>query len=353
MKQTMDQQFRTVLLYGLILLLAYLVFRIFEPFFVPLGWAGVLAIIFYSWNKKAENHLTPTYAAALSTAGVTVILIVPVLALSVVFVREGVEIAQRVQMSFESGNYGLFGRFWNWIVSYANTHGNIDLPALLRQEVARFGQFLASTLGQVVRNVLLFLFELFVTLFALFFFFRDGGRIMNYLRGLLPFESRFREELIGSAHELVFATVNASLIIAAIQGLVCGGGFAIVGLASPVFWAMVMAFLSLLPFVGAWPVWLPAAVWLFSTGHPWRGLVLVAICAGLGGTIDNILRPVLVAGRASLSGLMVFIGVLGGIAVFGLLGIVLGPIVLAMATSALNLYMKTNEAKLLSAPARD
>lgn len=353
MRETNDNHVRTILLYGLILLLVYLVFRIFEPFFVPLGWAGVLAIIFHSWNKKLENHLMPTYAAALSTAGVTVILIVPVLALAVVFVREGVQMAQEVQMVIESGNYGVFGRVWNTVVGYANTHGNIDLPSLLRQEVARFGQFLASTLGQVVRNVLLFLFQLFVTLFALFFFFRDGERIVNYLRGLLPFEPHFREDLIGSAHELVFATVNASLTIGGIQGIICGAGFAIVGLASPVFWGIVMAFLSLLPFVGAWPVWLVAAIWLFSTGHPGRGLVLVAICAGLGGTIDNILRPVLVAGRASLSGLLVFIGVLGGIAVFGLLGIVLGPIILATAMSAINLYMRNNEARVLPASARD
>jgi predicted PurR-regulated permease PerM len=105
-----------------------------------------------------------------------------------------------------------------------------------------------------------------------------------------------------------------------------------------VFWGVVMAFLSLLPVVGAWPVWIPTAIWLFSTGHSGRALILVGICGGLGATIDNILRPLILGGRASLNGLLVFISVLGGIAVFGVLGVVLGPIVVATAVGVLDVY---------------
>ena len=129
-----------------------------------------------------------------------------------------------------------------------------------------------------------------------------------------------------------------SLVIAAVQGIICGGAFAIVGVGSPLFWGVVMAFLSLLPVVGAWPVWILAAIWLFSTGHAARALLLVGVCGGLGSTIDNILRPVLLGGRSSLNGLLVFISVLGGIAVFGALGVVLGPIVVATAVGVLDVY---------------
>jgi predicted PurR-regulated permease PerM len=99
-----------------------------------------------------------------------------------------------------------------------------------------------------------------------------------------------------------------------------------------------MAFLSLLPVVGAWPVWILASIWLFSTGHAARALLLIGVCGGLGTTIDNILRPVLLGGRSSLNGLLVFISVLGGIAVFGALGVVLGPIVVATAVGVLDVY---------------
>jgi predicted PurR-regulated permease PerM len=128
------------------------------------------------------------------------------------------------------------------------------------------------------------------------------------------------------------------LVIAAVQGTICGGAFAIVGLGSPIFWGVLMGFLSLLPVVGAWPVWIPAAIWLFSTGHSGRAVILIVICGAIGGTIDNVLRPVLLGGRASLNGLLVFISVLGGIEVFGVLGIVLGPIVVATTVGILDVY---------------
>src|ERR1700686_2389323 len=144
--------------------------------------------------------------------------------------------------------------------------------------------------------------------------------------------------MLSEARELIFASLTTSLVIAAVQGILCGGAFAIVGLSSSLFWGVVMAFLSLLPVVGAWPVWIPATILLFSTGHIIRGLILIGICGGLGATIDNILRPVLLGGRSSLNGLLVFISILGGIAVFGVLGVVLGPIVLATAVGVLDVY---------------
>jgi predicted PurR-regulated permease PerM len=195
---------------------------------------------------------------------------------------------------------------------------------------------MASELGAIVRNIIVFLFELFVMVFALFFFLRDGESILDRFRLFLPFEDNTRERMLAEARELIFASVTTSLVIAAVQGLICGGAFAIVGLGSALFWGVVMAFLSLLPVVGAWPVWIPATIWLFSTGHSGKAFALIAICGGLGSTIDNILRPILAGGRSSLNGLLVFISVLGGVAVFGALGIVLGPIVVATAVGILD-----------------
>jgi predicted PurR-regulated permease PerM len=146
------------------------------------------------------------------------------------------------------------------------------------------------------------------------------------------------DRMLAEARDLIFASVTTSLVIAAVQGILCGGAFAIVGLPSAIFWGVVMGFLSLLPVVGAWPVWIPAVIWLISTGHVGRAMVLVAVCGALGATIDNILRPVLLGGRASLNGLLVFISVLGGIAVFGVLGVVLGPIVVATSVGILDVY---------------
>ncbi len=131
-------------------------------------------------------------------------------------------------------------------------------------------------------------------------------------------------------------------MIAGFQGLVDGAAFAIVGIRTPVVWGIVMAFFSLLPVVGSWPIWVPAAIWMFATGHIVSGIVLLAICGGLVGTVENFIRPTLISGRTRLNELLIFISVLGGIAAFGMLGIVLGPIVVATAISILDVYTQSD-----------
>jgi predicted PurR-regulated permease PerM len=338
MARNAGERFGDVLFYGVILLLVYLVYQVFEPFLVPLGWAAVFAVIFHSWHKRFEQRWGRNLSAALSTAGVTLILIVPALLLMILFVREGIDATRDIQASMAAGEYGGFNRAWGWIAAHVAARSDVDLPGLVRQGASRLGEYLASKLGAVLRNIVLFLFELFVTLFALFYFLRDGEAIMERIRLFLPFEEAMRERMLAEARDLIFASVTTSLVIAAVQGVICGGAFAIVDLGSPLFWGVVMAFLSLLPVVGAWPVWIPAAVWLFSTGHFVRALILIGMCGGLGSTIDNILRPVFLGGRSSLNGLLVLISVLGGIAVFGVLGVVLGPIVVATAVGVLDVY---------------
>jgi predicted PurR-regulated permease PerM len=337
--QKVDDRFSNVLFYGTVLCLAYLVFRLFLPFFTPLGWAAVFAVIFHSLNERLETRWGPTVSAVAVTAGVTLILIVPVLLLAALFVREGIAAARSIQIAVGAGQYGPFGRAWEWIVSRVAAEGmTADLPGLIRQGASRAAQYMAEELGAVIRNIVVFLFELFVMLFALFYFLRDSETILNRIRNALPFEETQRDRMLAEARELIFASVTTSLVIAAVQAVVCGGAFAIVGLGSAIFWGVVMGFLSLLPVVGAWPVWVPAALYLFSAGRPVRAIVLISICGALGGTIDSILRPALLGGRASLNGLLVFISVVGGIAVFGVLGVVLGPIVVATTVGILDVY---------------
>lgn len=339
MTQRMDERFSNVLFYGVVLCLAYLVFHVFLPFLEPLGWAAVFAVIFHSWNERLGHKWGRTTSAVSITAGVTLILIVPLLLLAALFVREGITAARDIQAAMGQGQYGWFGRAWEWLVSNLSAEGmKVDLPGLVREGASRAGQSMAEELGAVIRNIVLFLFELFVTLFALFYFLRDAEGILDRFRNALPFEETIRTRMLAEARELIFASVTTSLVIAAVQGVICGGAFAIVGLKSAVFWGAVMGFLSLLPVVGAWPVWIPAVIYLFSTGHPGRAIVLIAICGVLGSTIDSVLRPVLVGGRASLNGLLVFISVLGGISVFGVLGVVLGPIVVATVVGILDVY---------------
>jgi predicted PurR-regulated permease PerM len=336
---TSENRLSNLLFYGVVLSLGYLVFRVFEPFLAPLAWAAVFGVIFYSLNKRFERKWGPTQSAVAITLGVTLILIVPVLLMTALFVREGIAAAQDIQLAMAEGGFNWFARAWAWLSSHIAVAGvSVDLPGLVRQGASRAGEYMASELGTVIRNIVVFLFELFVMLFALFYVLRDGDSMLARFRHFLPFEDNMTDRMLAEARDLIFASVTTSLVIAGVQGLICGGAFAIVGLGSAVFWGVVMGFLSLLPVVGAWPVWIPAVIYLFSTGHWGRAIVLIAICGALGASIDNILRPVLLGGRASLNGLLIFISVLGGIAVFGVLGVVLGPIVVATAVGILDVY---------------
>jgi predicted PurR-regulated permease PerM len=155
--------------------------------------------------------------------------------------------------------------------------------------------------------------------------------------------------MIVQAGNLISASVTTSLIIAAIQGILGGLGFVLVGLPTPLFWGVAMAFFSLVPVVGSGLIFVPAALWLGFTGHWGRALLLLVICAGVTTIVDNVLRPILLGGRTELSGLVIFISVVGGVAVFGMLGLVLGPILVATAASVLAVYINRPESPPMTA----
>jgi predicted PurR-regulated permease PerM len=327
------------LFYAAVVLLLWLVFLIVQPFLVPLAWAAILAILIMPWHSRLAARWGDTPAALVGTVGVTLGLVVPGVLLGIYFVREGIQAAQGLQDLAASGRLDWAVRIW---ASLARRIGqsNADLGTMLQDAARDLAAFLAGSVGGIVRNAILFILDLFIMLFALFYFLRDRKAIMAMVRRLLPFEESLRELMLADADRLIHASVTVSLFIAVLQGTICGLAFALTGIGAPVFWGLVMSFLALLPVVGAWPVWLPAGIWLLATGQIGRGILLLAICGVIAGTIDNVLRPILLSGRSSLGGFMVFVSVLGGIAAFGMIGLILGPIIFAMALAVLDVYTR-------------
>jgi predicted PurR-regulated permease PerM len=146
--------------------------------------------------------------------------------------------------------------------------------------------------------------------------------------------------MLTETRDLIVASVGAGVVVAAAQGAIGGLAFWAVGMASPIFWSVVMALASLIPLVGAVIVWLPVALWFLLSGDITQGLVLVAVGVLGIGLADNILRPMLLAGRSSVNGLVVFFGLLGGVAAFGFIGLVLGPIVLVVTGRLLRMFAR-------------
>jgi predicted PurR-regulated permease PerM len=331
-------RFTKLIFYAVVISLTYLCYLIFAPFLVPLAWAGILVVLFHPWHEHLAKRWGGSGAAAISTVAVTFVLIVPTLALTSLFVREAFQAAVGMQNAFAQGHLPWVNNAWNWLVAHSPGGTGRDLSSLLSQAGNALGSRAAEMLSLVLQHTALFFFDLFVTLFALFFLFRDGEELMESLHGLLPFEMTSRERMFTGARDLIRASVTTSLVIAAVQGIICGAAFWIAGISAPLFWGVGMAFCSLLPVIGSAVIWGPASIWLFSTGQWGKALVLLAICAGLTSAVDSLLRPMLLSGHGRLNGLVVFISVVGGVAVFGVIGLILGPIVVATAKGLLNAY---------------
>lgn len=340
-KTTTNDRLTTVLSYGALLLLGYFVYRIVEPFLVPLAWSAVLAIFFTPIHERVEKWMKPTPAALVSTLGVTFLLVVPSLFLAAYTAKQAVDATAKAQAELTHQGSTATDRAEGWLKKkLPASMQDTDFSEQLRQGAEKAASYLAGRLTGLVRNLVTFFVDLFLMLFALFFMFRDGHEVLRGVRHLLPFDSDIQTEMLEESRELIFASVAVALVIAAMQGALGGLAFTLVGIASPLFWAVLIAFFSLVPVVGSALIWVPAAFWIGLNGHWGKAVVIVAICGGVAGVADNIVRPVLLRNRTRLNELLLFVSVLGGIEVFGLLGIVAGPTIMAAAMGVFRVYME-------------
>jgi predicted PurR-regulated permease PerM len=342
--KTTSDRLTTVLSYGALLLLGYLVFLIVEPFLVPLAWSAVLAIFFYPLHERIARRLRPTPAGLVSTLGVTLLLIVPALVVLSYTAREAIDATAGLQNTLRNPQLAVPAQLMTWMRGQLpEAWRSMDFSEPLRQGAEKIASFLAGKLGALVKNLFAFFVDLFILIFALFFMFRDGESIVHAARHLLPFDESIQEDMLNESKELIFASVAIGLLVAAVQGMLGGAAFAIVGIATPIFWGVLIAFFSLVPVVGSALIWVPGALWLGFSGHWGKGLVVALICGGVTTVADNILRPLLLRNRTHLNELLLFISVLGGIEVFGLLGLVAGPTIVAAAMGVFRVYMERRD----------
>jgi predicted PurR-regulated permease PerM len=341
---TTSDRLTTVLSYGVLLLLIYFVFRIYEPFLAALGWAAILVIFFYPMHQRLLRRFSANKAAVFSTLVVTFLLIVPAILVTTLFIREAFSVSSGMEHTLLVKQAPLLAKIWAWLAQHVpGLDPNADVLEMLAQGVEKQAGFLAERLGTILRNIAAFIFDLFVMIFAMFYFFRDADQIIQGVRSILPFDAEHRETLMTQTRNLISASVTTSLILAAIQGAIGGVGFVLVKLPAPLFWGVAMAFFSLVPVVGSGLIFVPAVLWLGFTGHWGLAILLLVICAGVSAIVDNVLRPLLLGGRTELSGLVIFISVVGGVGLFGMLGLVLGPVLVATAAGVLAVYMERPE----------
>ncbi|MBI2956496.1 MAG: AI-2E family transporter [Acidobacteria bacterium] len=334
-----------ILLVVLLGLLAYFVYLVFAPFLVSLAWGAILVILFFPIHRRVRRRIRRGNLAALvTTLLLTMVIILPTLLVLGTIATQAIELAQYVQQEWEQGRLPL-SKLWQMLpfertVQWLAEHGISEeqVRDYVTKGLEHIAAFVAGQTGRLARNLLVFFFDLLVMLLAVFYLFRDGSALMERIRLALPLEEAYREGLFYIAYNVLYASVVSGIVVAAVQGTLGGLLFWAFGIKAPLVWGLAMAFFALLPIVGPWIIWVPAVIFFLLAGSYGKAIGLLILGTLVISGADNVLRPALVSGRAQLNGLLVFISILGGVAAFGFLGIVLGPILVALADAVFQVY---------------
>jgi predicted PurR-regulated permease PerM len=323
----------------------YLCWTMLQPFVEVLLWAVVLVIVFFPVHRRIRARLrSPGWSALVSCLLVIIAVVVPLTLITFAVVKELTHLAQNLQansFTLLDPNSPLNGRALNWLGQY------VDLDQFSSQEFVAErlkglgGAIAGRTLG-FVGGALGFVVEVFFVIFTMYYLFRDGERLRASLYDVLPLERKKAAEIFGRTSEVISASVYGVLVIATIQGMLGGLAFWALGLPSPLLWGTVMIFLSMIPVAGSFIVWIPAAIYLGATGHWAKAAILAAWGTFAIGTVDNFLRPKLIGEKTRLHELLIFFSVLGGLQVFGVLGLVLGPVIVAITIALLDVLRQAD-----------
>jgi predicted PurR-regulated permease PerM len=323
----------------------YLCWQMVQPFANVLLWAVVLWVVFTPVHRRIEAHLhRPSLAAAVSTLIVVVTIVGPVLFITVAVVGELRDLATWAaahEGPWLDRSHPTLGPLLAWIDPWFDID-RLESPVFLRAQLDAWSGTLANgTLG-FVGGVAAAVVQTLLVVFTLYYLFRDHEAILEAFYDIIPIEETKTRDIAGRTKAVIGATVYGSLLIAAIQGALGFFIFWVLGLPSPLLWGVVMFFLSMIPMAGAFLVWAPAAVYLALTGAFTQAIILTFWGVLVVGSIDNVLSPKLVGKRASMHELLIFFAVLGGIDVFGVIGVVLGPVLVAVTLALLEMVRQAN-----------
>jgi predicted PurR-regulated permease PerM len=308
------------------------------PFYGAVLWAIVFATVFAPAHRRLLSSMPEhrNLAALITLLIIVTMVLLPLTLVATSLVQEATTLSERIQ-SGELDFGRLFEQFLDalptWATSLLARFGVTDLGDLqqrLSVAIKEGSQVVAAQALAIGLGTAHFFISLFVMLYLLFFLLRDGVELSKRLKNALPLRSEQKRALFSRFAIVIRAMFKGSLLVAALQGALGGLIFWILGIPAPVLWGVVMAFVSLLPAVGAAFVWLPVAIYMLGTGAVWQGVVLIAFGALVIGLVDNVLRPFLVGLDTRMPDYVVLISTLGGIAVFGANGLVIGPVIAAM-----------------------
>ncbi|MBK7142187.1 MAG: AI-2E family transporter [bacterium] len=324
----------------------FLFYKLLAPFFAPLMWATVFAILFHPLYKRLLKRVKrPGLASILILFLIIIVIIGPVVLLSVMLVEQAASAVQRVTEMRQSGQldtiWSQVAPWWDSVVQRLSPYVDIqklDLRAMTEDAVSWLGNFFVNQTSWIIANVSKAIFYFLLMLFTLYYLLKDGEKLVERIAALMPLERSRTNAMLKELHGIINSTMISGIVIALIQGAVGGMMFALVGIPSALFWGAIMAFLSVIPLLGAFIIYVPAGLILIINGDVVQGCIIIGVGTLIVSQIDNFLRPYMVAGGTNMHPLMLFLSMTGGIALLGIEGLIAGPLVAAAFVTILEVF---------------
>jgi len=340
----------TIFFFALLSVILYLSFLILAPFLKPIAWAAILAITVYpvyAWLQKFLKGRS-ALAALIMTLVITWLFLFPVFQIAGFLSHQALELAKTVR-DLANGE-GLESwkerpwvnellRLWESL-SFQSAVLEIDLKKAVIEGSQVGSAFLVAQVKDVAQNVFAFTVNFIITLITFFFFLRDGKIFCERIRSLLPMDRKEQAHLFENIVNSIQAVIHGSLITALVQGLLAGLAYWFLAVPFAALLGVATIFAALFPIGGSALIWLPAALYLFLQGTYIQAIALLIWGVGIVASVDNLLRPVLIGNRLKLSVLFLFFSILGGLSLFGMLGLILGPVLFALLAALLDLYLR-------------
>jgi len=329
---------------GLVLLVIIL-----KPLIFPLLWAVIIVMaaqpLHHRIKKRVKGDILPAFV---TTAILTLIILLPFIVLIEMLSIEAIQTYNIFQEWFEKGiypplellkSYPLGKTIWQNMNYFLSHFGTTTKPVLLSLS-KRIAEFVLEHSGEAVKNIFVFIIKFVFMVIGLFFLFKDGARLGHRIIEIIPLENDKIEILRSKFHQMIYAVFYGILLTSLVQGTLAGIGYAVAGVASPILLGAATAIFSIVPVIGTTIIWIPVVGYLFLKGDTAHGIALGLWCLLIVGTIDNMIRPFFISGHSKTPLFLTIIGVFGGLAAFGFIGIILGPLILVISATLFEFYLE-------------
>lgn len=340
------QKTAKVFLLALAVLISFIFYLMVKGFLIAVFFAAVIGGLAHPLFVKFERWFRGRrrVASVATVLFVFLVIIVPLIGLVGVITAEALQVSERVRpwVAQQMTNPDKLDELLQSIPFVDRLAPYKDqVQAKVGEIAGRAGTFMVGALAATGRGTAVFLFQLFVMLYAMFFFLLDGTRLLDKILYYIPLASVDENRMVSRFLSVSRATLKGTLVIGVVQGVLGGLSFWVVGIDGAVFWATIMAVLSIIPGIGTGLVWVPAVIYLFAAGSPGAAIGLTVWNAAVVGSVDNVLRPWLVGKDTQMPDLLILLGTMGGIVLFGASGIVIGPVIAALFVTVWEIYAES------------